>query len=86
MPHTTQAQALASLHKKNVAPMRSLQVSTFDLICLLHLAIDRVQNCKTQIMSGVDKNEEYCLRGDIKYWEDMRAHIEKTILDRYNYV
>jgi len=80
MPHTTQAQGL-----QNVTPMRSLQVSTFDLISLLHLTMDRVQNCKTQINSGVSKQEEYCLRGDIRYWEDMRAHIEKTIADPYNY-
>jgi hypothetical protein len=81
MPHTTQAQGL-----KNVAPMRILQVSTFDLISLLHLALDRVQSCKTQIMSGVDKQKEYSLRDDIKYWEDMRGRIEKTIADPYNYM
>ncbi len=80
MSHTTQAQAL-----KNVAPLRILQVSTFDLISLLHLAMDRVQSCKTQIMSGVSQQEKYILKEDIKYWEDMRAHIEKTIGDPYNY-
>ena len=81
MPHTTQAQG-----QKNVAPTRGIIVSTFDLINLLHLVMDRIQVCKSSIMSGVGKQEEYFLREDIKYWEVMRERIEKTIEDPFNYV
>jgi hypothetical protein len=80
MPHTTQALGL-----QNVTPTRGMIVSTFDLINLLHLVMDRIQVCKSSIMSGVGKQEEYFLREDIKYWEVMRDRIEKTIADPHNY-